>query len=62
MTDGYWSYREWVEQTVRKIAEQAQHVSAEDLSDWLNVQVRLVIAQAHRHGQSGRGDDDPVMP
>ncbi|WP_374347015.1 hypothetical protein [Phenylobacterium sp.] len=60
--DGYWSYREWVEQTVGKIVRVAHNIPGDQLSGWLDVQVRSAIAQAHRHGQSGLGDDDPVTP
>ncbi len=59
--DGHWSYREWVEETVGKIVRQAPQVPGEHLSAWLDVQVRLAIAQAHRHGQSRLGDDDPIV-
>ncbi|MBS0298160.1 MAG: hypothetical protein JSR45_17815 [Proteobacteria bacterium] len=59
--EGYWTYAQWLEATVQKIVRVADSpISREDRVAWLDVQIRLAIAQALRHGRSGRGDNDPV--
>lgn len=58
--DGYWTFSEWLDATMRKIVKVADSVSREDRVAWLDVQIRLAIMQALRHGRSGRADDDPV--
>jgi hypothetical protein len=58
--DGYWTYAEWLEQTVEKIAVLGSAAPAEHREDWLRVQVRAALGQALRHGRSGRGDEEPV--
>ena len=60
--DGYWTFSEWVDGTVHKIATGDAVVSEEHRADYLKVQIRSAIMQALRHGRSGRGDDDPVEP
>lgn len=60
--NGYWTYREWVEATVHKIVAVSLSVAETDRADWLKVQIRQAIAQARRHGRSGKSDDDPVEP
>ena len=59
--DGYWTYREWVEATVQKIVRMGVAAPEKDRADWLDVQIRLAIDKALRHGRSGRADDDPVV-
>ena len=59
--DGYWTFSQWLEATVRKIVRVADSpISREDRVAWLDVQIRAAIMQALRHGRSGRADDDPV--
>ena len=58
----HWTYVEWEANTVAKIVEGTVAAPDEHRRDWLIVQVRLAIAQALRHGRSGRADSDPVEP
>ena len=58
--EGYWTFSQWTDATVRKIVRVADGASREDRVAWLDVQIRLAIMQALRHGRSGRADDDPV--
>jgi hypothetical protein len=60
MSDGHWTYREWLYNTVEKIAVMGSSAPEEDRPDYLRVQVRSAIEQALRHGRSGRSDDDPI--
>jgi hypothetical protein len=60
--DGYWTYREWVEATVEKIVAVGISAPQEHQAAWFDVQIRVAIAQALRHGRSGKADDDPVEP
>jgi hypothetical protein len=60
--DGHWTFNEWVEATVHKIATMGVAAPEEHRADYLNVQIRSAILQALRHGRSGRGDDEPVEP
>lgn len=62
MHDGHWTYREWVEATVPKIVGLGLATPAENQAEYLNVQIRAAIAQAHRHGRSSKSEDDPVTP
>jgi len=58
--DGYWTYAEWLEATVRKIVAGGLSAPEQHRADWLDVQIRSAISQALRHGRSGLGEDDPV--
>lgn len=60
MTDGYWTFSEWVDETVRKVVVLGLAAPEEHRADYLSVQIRAAILQALRHGRSGRSDDDPV--
>jgi len=60
--DGYWTFAEWVEHTAHKIATMGTTAPEEHRVDYLNLQIRLAIMKALRHGRSGRRDDDPVAP
>jgi hypothetical protein len=60
--DGYWTYAEWLEATVRKIVAVGLSAPEKDRADWFDLQIRLAIGQALRHGRTGLGDDDPVAP
>jgi hypothetical protein len=60
--NGYWTFSEWVENTINKIVTVGRSAPEEHRADWLNVQIRVAIMQALRHGRSGRADDDPVAP
>ncbi len=58
--DGYLTFAEWVENTVRKIVVLGLAAPEEDRADYLEVQIRSAIMQSLRHGRSGASDDDPV--
>jgi hypothetical protein len=61
MSDGhYWTYREWLQNTVEKIAVLGASTPEEHRAHYLRVQIKSAIEQALRHGRSGRTDDDPV--
>lgn len=61
MNDGHWTYQQWEDVTVEKIATQGAAVTEEHRADYLRVQVRIAIRQALRHGRSGAADDEPVI-
>jgi hypothetical protein len=59
----YWTFHEWLDATVDKIATRTlKHTAPEHQDAYLRVQLESAIKQALRHGQSGRSDDDPVAP
>lgn len=59
----YWTFREWIGQTVEKIVTLClRHTPGEYREDCMRVQIEAAIRQALRHGRSGRCDDDPVTP
>ena len=58
--DGYWTFNEWKENTLRKIVVMGLTAPEEHRADYLYVQIGLAIDQAVRHGRAGAGDDDPV--
>jgi len=58
----YWTYSQWLNETVNKIAVLGSSAPEEDRADYLRVQVKAAIQQALRHGRSGQSDDDPVTP
>lgn len=60
--DGYWTFTEWKKYEVEKIIRSAMAASEEDRAEYLDVQISSAIAQALRHGRSGKGDHDPVTP
>ncbi len=61
MGDGhYWTYSEWLGNTVEKIVTNGLSAPEEHKADYLRVQIKLAIEQSLRHGRSGRSDDDPV--
>jgi hypothetical protein len=61
--DGYWTYREWLKHTVNKIVKLGLAVpDPKEREGYLRVQIEAAIGQSLRHGRSGRGDDDPVIP
>lgn len=60
MNDGHWTYKEWLEATVAKIVQLGLTAPAEHQAAYLDVQIRAAIAQALRHGRSGKSDDEPV--
>jgi len=60
--DGYLNYREWVEHTVRKIVSVGLSIEERHRADWFDVQIHDALAQALRHGRSGRADDEDVAP
>ena len=61
MNDGHWTYQQWEDATVEKIAIQGEEVAEEHRADYLRVQVRIAIRQALRHGRSGAADDETVV-
>jgi len=61
MSDEHWTYQQWEDATVEKIATQSATVAEEHRADYLRVQVRAAIRQAVRHGRSGAADDEPVV-
>jgi hypothetical protein len=59
---GHFTYTEWLNWTVNKIATNAlQHTPEEHRDGYLRVQIKAAIQQALAHGRSGRTDDDPVV-
>ena len=63
MDDGhYWTYREWLRNTVDKIVRLGLSVPDQAREDYLRVQIEAAILKSLRHGRSGRSDDDPVTP
>jgi hypothetical protein len=62
MSDGYWTYSEWLHHTVEKIVTLGLSAPEEHRADYLRVQIKSAIEKSLRHGRSGRGDDDPVTP
>ncbi|KTW17942.1 hypothetical protein [Sphingomonas sanguinis] len=59
---GYWTYDEWVAQTIEKIVSVSLTIPEENRTDWLRLQIGLAIDKALRHGLSGRTNSDPVHP
>lgn len=59
--DGHWTYAEWLERTIDKIAVRGALAPVEHREDWLRIQVRLALRQALAHGRSGLGNNDPVV-
>jgi hypothetical protein len=60
--NGYWTYREWLQHTVGKIAVAGSRVSdLEDREAYLRVQIEAAILKSLSHGRSGRSDDEPVI-
>ena len=61
MTDPhYWTFSEWLAETVNKIVALGLSAPEEDRADYLRVQIEAAIRQAFRHGQSGRSENDPI--
>jgi hypothetical protein len=58
--DGYWTFNEWVDNTVVKIVALGLAVPEEHRADYLKIQIRAAIMQALRHGRSGASDEAPV--
>ncbi|KTW01655.1 hypothetical protein SB4_05710 [Sphingomonas sanguinis] len=61
MSNDHWTFAQWEENTVEKIANAASSADIEHRADYLRVQIKLAIRQALRHGRSGQSDDDPVV-
>jgi hypothetical protein len=62
VSDGYWTYSEWLRHTIDKIVVLGLSAPEEHREDYLRVQIELAIRKSFRHGQSGRSEDDPVTP
>jgi hypothetical protein len=61
MRDDHWTYQQWEDATVEKIATLGAAAPEEHRADYLRVQVRAAIRQALRHGRSGLTDDEPAV-
>lgn len=61
MNDDHWTYEQWEDATVEKIATLGAAVAEEHRADYLRVQVRAAIRQALRHGRSGLTDNESVV-
>ena len=55
-----WTFRQWAELESDRITELGLAAPAEHRADWFKAQIRLAIAQALRHGRSGRTEDDEL--
>jgi hypothetical protein len=55
------TYRQWADYEPDRITELGLAAPPEHRADWFKVQIRLAIAKALRHGQSGRAEDDEVV-
>jgi len=62
MSDEHWTYEEWALNTVEKIVTAGLMLPEEHCADWLRLQIGLGLKHALRHGRSGRGDQDAVVP
>ncbi|HEX8412916.1 MAG TPA: hypothetical protein VF637_03400 [Sphingomicrobium sp.] len=62
MDGHHWTYAEWEEETVEKIATVGSTAPEEHRADYLRVQVRSAVRQALRHGQAGRTEREHVTP
>ncbi len=63
MTDPhYWTFKEWLAETVNKIVINGLSAPEIDREGYLRIQIEAAIRQALRHGRSGRSDNDPVSP
>jgi hypothetical protein len=63
MTDPhYWTFSEWLRETVNKIVIFGLSAPEEQREDYLRVQIEAAFRQALRHGKAGKSDDDPVTP
>ena len=54
------TYRQWAAHEADRITELGLAAPTEDQADWFEVQIRLAMAKALRHGRSGRADDDKL--
>ena len=61
MSDDHWTYQQWEDATVEKIATLGAAAPEEHRVDYLRVQVRVAVRQALRHGRSGCAEDEPVV-
>ncbi|NMN89130.1 MULTISPECIES: hypothetical protein [unclassified Novosphingobium] len=61
MSKNHWTYQEWEDATVEKIATLGAVAPDEHRVDYLRVQVRSAIRQALRHGRSGLDDNEAVV-
>ena len=61
MSTDHWTYLQWEDATVEKVAALGAATPEQHRADYLRVQVRSAIRQALRHGRSGRGDDEAVV-
>jgi len=62
MNDGHWTYDQWATHTIEKIVTMGLMLPEEHRADWLRLQIDLGLKQALRHGRSGRGDQDLIVP
>lgn len=62
MIGAHLTCNEWIKERAARIAFLGLAAPEDVREDWIKLQIEATLHQALRHGRSGLGDDDLIVP